>query len=92
MYILIEDWTFDEALYFCVQTLCLVGYGDLVPSNDTSRGITILYQIVCLFFVARILAIGLETMLHKLTKKILNGKTPILLPLSLIIANIVIGW
>ena len=38
-----EDWTFIEALYFCIVTLTTVGYGDLSPSTPGTQIFTIVY-------------------------------------------------
>ena len=32
-----------DSLYFSVTTLTTVGYGDLVPTNDTSKLFTLIY-------------------------------------------------
>jgi hypothetical protein len=44
-YVLNEDWTIIDALYFCVMTMSTVGYGDLSPSNDISKIFTIVYSL-----------------------------------------------
>lgn len=33
----LEDWTWIQSFYFTVVTLTTVGYGDLTPSNDSTR-------------------------------------------------------
>ena len=45
-YVLNEGWSIIDALYFCVMTMSTVGYGDLVPSNDTSKIFTIVYSLM----------------------------------------------
>ena len=39
----IEEFSFMEALYFCVVTTTTVGYGDLVPTRDASQVFLIFY-------------------------------------------------
>jgi len=48
-----EDWSLIEALYFTTVTLTTVGYGDITPTNDISRLLTILYSLMTipLFFL-----------------------------------------
>jgi voltage-gated potassium channel len=38
-----EDWTYFEALYFCIVTLTTVGYGDFSPTTTTTQIFTIFY-------------------------------------------------
>ncbi len=58
-----ESWGFLGSLYFCVMTLSTIGYGDLAPTSDLSRGFTIVYAImgIGLFasFVAKLVALRL---------------------------------
>src|SRR5690348_8556732 len=38
-------WTFADALYFCDVTILTVGFGDLVPTTDVTRGIVFPYAV-----------------------------------------------
>ncbi len=50
-YKLVEGWSFIDALYFTVITLTTIGYGDLRPSTDLSKGFTIVFVIVGVGFI-----------------------------------------
>ncbi len=45
-YEVLEDWSFIQSFYFSVVTLATVGYGDLHPTNDTSRIFTAFYVLI----------------------------------------------
>lgn len=49
-----EDWTFWEALYFCVITLSTVGYGDVTPNTNFEKIFTVFYLYLGIAFVAGI--------------------------------------
>jgi len=40
---ILEDWTFSQAFYFCSITMTTVGYGDLFPTTDKSRVFVTIY-------------------------------------------------
>ena len=42
-YMLVEGWTFIDALYFCAMSLGTVGYGDVVPTTDVGKLFTVFY-------------------------------------------------
>jgi voltage-gated potassium channel len=45
IFMLLEDWTPVESLYFTVATMTTVGYGDFVPTNDVSRFVATIYMV-----------------------------------------------
>lgn len=47
----LEEWTWIQSFYFTVVTISTVGYGDVVPTNDTTR-------IVVSFFILIGVAVG----------------------------------
>ncbi len=44
-YHLMEGWSWTSSFYFTVCTITTVGYGDLVPSTETSRLVTALFAL-----------------------------------------------
>jgi len=42
-YMVVEDWSLVDALYFCVVTSTTVGFGDLSPTTDLAKLFTIFY-------------------------------------------------
>ncbi|KAH7084172.1 hypothetical protein FB567DRAFT_76693 [Paraphoma chrysanthemicola] len=40
-----DGWGFPDALYFCDVTILTVGFGDLVPTTDVTRGIVFPYSV-----------------------------------------------
>jgi hypothetical protein len=47
----IEQWSFDDAVYWSVVTFATIGFGDFVPKTDLGMGLTPLYAaggIVCM--------------------------------------------
>ena len=43
---LLEGWSLRDALYFSVQTLSTVGYGDLVPTHPASKLLCCVYILI----------------------------------------------
>ncbi|XP_074990439.1 potassium channel subfamily K member 6 [Calonectris borealis] len=54
-YVLEGTWTYLDAVYFCVISLCTIGLGDLVPAEQPGQPLRQLYQIT----VAAYLLLGL---------------------------------
>jgi hypothetical protein len=40
---LLEGWSWVDSLYFCTIAVTTVGFGDLVPTTDSSKLFTIIY-------------------------------------------------
>ena len=40
-----EGWSWVDSLYFCVITLATVGFGDLAPTTDLTKLVTVFYII-----------------------------------------------
>jgi voltage-gated potassium channel len=56
IFMLLEDWSFVEALYFCVVTSTTVGYGDLTPDSDAGRLATIVYIVLSVGLIGALLS------------------------------------
>ena len=46
VYHFLEGWEWVDSAYFAAATITTVGYGDLVPSNSTSKLFTIFYILI----------------------------------------------
>lgn len=58
-YMLIEKWTFVDALYFSVTTLTTVGFGNPAPSTDLGKLFTVFFVLSGVgMFLAVINAVG----------------------------------
>ena len=46
IYSAIEGWSLVDSFYFSGITITTIGYGDLVPTHDISKVITVIYGIL----------------------------------------------
>jgi voltage-gated potassium channel len=51
-YMVLEHWSFVDALYFSVVTLATVGFGDLHPTTDAAKLFTVGYVVTGIGIVA----------------------------------------
>jgi voltage-gated potassium channel len=59
VYMLLEHWSFLNAVYFCVVTMSTVGYGDFAPHTALGKVFTIFYLFVGIgLFVLAVTAIA----------------------------------
>merc|ERR1719379_519502 len=52
----LEDWSFVDALYFCVSSLMTVGYGDVVPKQQSGRLFAAAWLTYCFVVLGGLLA------------------------------------
>jgi hypothetical protein len=50
---IIEGWSFSDALYWASVTACTVGYGDVTPDTDSGKIFTIIYTIISCALAAK---------------------------------------
>ncbi|MDY6837529.1 MAG: NAD-binding protein [Thermodesulfobacteriota bacterium] len=72
-YILIEDYTFFEALYMSVITITTVGFGEVKPLSEIGRGFT---TVLILVGVGGLAFVG-HAIVESLLEKVWSGKSGI---------------
>mmetsp|Transcript_14333 Transcript_14333/g.45203 ORF Transcript_14333/g.45203 Transcript_14333/m.45203 type:complete len:399 (+) Transcript_14333:85-1281(+) len=65
-------WTVGKSLYYLIVTVTTVGYGDIVPTDDVSRGIAIVYIFVGLIVIFPILAESATLLIQSHEEKMLK--------------------
>jgi len=66
----LEHWSFINAFYFVVMTATTVGYGDLTPSHNLSKIITIIYALSIIPFVIYTFSVIAKFHVERIYKKI----------------------
>lgn len=51
VFMVLEDWSFGDTLYFCITSLMTVGYGDVVPKTQSGRLFTAAWLTYCFVVV-----------------------------------------
>lgn len=65
LYTQVTEWSFIDALYFTIVTLTTVGYGDLLPSTNAEKIITIFFVFIGVGLIGAALGIVASTVLDK---------------------------
>jgi potassium channel subfamily K len=63
------EWNYFDAVYFCAVTLTTVGYGDLTPTNSSSRLFTIIYIGLAWFLLGRVLSAAVLDSVDAMTQR-----------------------
>jgi predicted membrane protein len=75
-----EQWTWLDAIYFCVVTLATVGYGDLSPTTAWGKAFAIPYIIIGVAMLGVFIQIAGRTALQEIRdrdeRKRLKGEAP----------------
>ena len=66
----LEHWSFINAFYFVVMTATTVGYGDLTPSHNLSKIITIIYALSIIPFVIYTFSIIAKLHVERIYKRV----------------------
>jgi voltage-gated potassium channel Kch len=68
-----EGWTLIDSIYFAVSTATTVGYGDFVPTTQTSKIVTIAFMVLstglALYSIALIAQRGILLHIHRHKKE-----------------------
>jgi voltage-gated potassium channel len=65
----LEDWTWVEAFYFTGVTVTTIGYGDIHPTHDVSRILTVIFGIVSVTLLFYIIGVIVESRFHEKIKE-----------------------
>lgn len=60
VYHALEDWSWVDSLYFSVVAVTTVGFGDLTPTTDSSKLVTVVYVLVGISLIATYLNMRLK--------------------------------
>ncbi|KAK3273455.1 hypothetical protein CYMTET_18303, partial [Cymbomonas tetramitiformis] len=75
-YMMVEGWSFDEAVYFIIVTLTTIGYGDYVPTTTESKLFTGFYAQLGMLAIGAALVILFTSMFEHQQKLLMNVIRP----------------
>ena len=61
---LLEKWSLVDSLYFTVMTVTTVGYGDLVPTHNLSKIVTLVFSVLSIPLIFLVFGIVIENYLE----------------------------
>ena len=67
IYVNVEGWSIIQSVYFCMVTMSTVGYGDLSPSRDESKVITIFMIVIGVVAIFSQVGAALSTVIDPIT-------------------------
>lgn len=73
LYHFLEDWSWVDSLYFSVVAVTTVGFGDLVPTTDGAKLVTVAYIIGGLSLIGLYLNVRLERRSRKMRQRESKG-------------------
>lgn len=81
-YHIMEKWSLVDSLYFSAVTLTTVGYGDLYPTQDSTKLFTVFYVLVgvstALYILINLFGRYADMRLEKIGGRIQNRRNPVL--------------
>lgn len=64
-----DDIALADAVYFIFITALTVGYGDITPSSEIARAISVLSGIIGVIFVGLLVAVSVRALEHAVEEK-----------------------
>jgi len=72
IFVLLEDWTWIDSLYFTVSTITTVGYGDLVVTHDISKLVASFYMLLTVPLLLVAVGLAAEVMYGEHLEKVIE--------------------
>lgn len=70
LFMLLEGWSFIDALYFTITTILTIGYGDLHVTHTLSKIVAIIYMLLAVPFVLGFIELMAELVHDEILDKV----------------------